>query len=117
MKVLIVGLNPAKCGGSAPSLKNLYKWLDTLELERVSFINLFGDYGNKYEISNAEFIESIAPDYDKVITLGTVVHKYLVAMQISHYSLPHPSPLNRKLNDPIYVHETLEACKNYLSGR
>lgn len=117
MKVLVVGLNPSIKGGNSPTIKNLYKWLDVLQLKYVSFINLYDDYGSHYKTPNQQFIKEISVRYDRVLCLGRVVSNTLRNMDIDCFDLPHPSGLNRQLNNVNYVHERLEACKNYLYRR
>lgn len=86
-------------------------------MKYVSFINLYDGYGNNYEYSNEKLIKNMVDQYDKVLTLGTRVDHSLGDMDVDHFPLPHPSGLNRQINDPKFVHERLEACKNYLYGR
>ena len=37
----------------------------------------------------------------------------LAKININHFKLPHPSGLNRKLNDKVYVQKILSECKEY----
>lgn len=53
---------------------------------------------------------------DAVVALGNVASKRLEKAGIPHFKLPHPSPRNRKLNDPKYIDSELKKCKNYLKG-
>jgi hypothetical protein len=115
LKVLVVGLNPSKKHAKSSTLKNLVKWLDYLNLNTVSFTNLY----HGYEIDSNQSlhqIKDIANEYLKVIALGNQVSSALQSLAIDHFKLPHPSGRNRKLNDHNYVHERLEMCKNYLRG-
>lgn len=112
MKILVIGLNPSKRHGESPSLKRLYSWLDILEVKTVSFTNLYEDY----EINKDRMIDvaELSKDYKKVIALGTNVSDTLCHMGINHFRLPHPSGLNRQLNDTNYVNDLLQSCKLYL---
>lgn len=117
MRVLVVGLNPSRKGGSSSSLKRLYEWMNYLNLEIVSFTNLYEDYEIRKDKSQIDTVRTISKEYDKIIALGQVVSIALSNVDIDCCSLPHPSGLNRKMNDKEYVHKQLEACKNYLYGR
>lgn len=114
MRVLVVGLNPSKLGGSSPSLKRLYMWMDLLNLSIFSFTNLYEGYEIKNQHPTLFKIKDYSKEYDKVICLGQVVSNYLSRMDIDHFRLPHPSGLNRQLNDENLVHEMISSCKNYL---
>lgn len=114
MRVLVVGLNPSKQLKNSPTVKTLNKWLDELDLKMVSFINLYEGWEIDQGDNQRDRIKSMASQFDKVIALGTVVSSSLDLVAVRHFKLPHPSGLNRQLNDQNYVHQQLEACKNYL---
>lgn len=116
MKVLVVGLNPSRKHGNSPTIKTLNKWLDVLELKMVSFINLYEGYEIDQRENQANNIREMCKDYDKVLALGKDVSDTLCHMEISHCRLAHPSGRNRQINNSLYVHEMLKACKNYLYG-
>ncbi len=111
MRLLVVGLTPSRRYGKSPTVKNLKKWLETLEVQYSSFSNLYLYPGDKLSLAS---IISVSSDYSKIIALGNKVSEVLTLAGINHFKMPHPSGLNRKLNDPKYVHEQLQACKNYL---
>ena len=53
--------------------------------------------------------------YDRIVTWGSMVSEYITRLNgYSHYMLPHPSGLNRLLNNPMYVKSKLDGCKRYL---
>lgn len=116
MKILVVGLNPSRKHGKSPTLKALYAWLDYFDVRFVSFINLYEGYEIIGSSSQAAYIRDISKEYDRVLALGQSVSSALSVMDIHHFTLPHPSGLNRQMNDKKYVHDQLEACKNYLRG-
>lgn len=115
MKVLVVGLNPSVKGGKSTTLKNLTEWLNLLNLQYVSFINAYDTYG-KVSISDLKKDELIekSKGYAKVIALGSLASKSLISVGIDHFKLPHPSGLNRQLNNQDFIHSKLNECKEYL---
>ena len=116
--MLVLGLNPSRLGGiRCPTIKNLYKWLDELKLKTISFSNIYNELGkySKQQI-NKDYLNEICPQYDKVLALGQTVGDVLVLLGVSHFRLPHPSGLNRQLNDQRFVHQTLRECNQYLWG-
>jgi uracil-DNA glycosylase len=50
----------------------------------------------------------------KVIALGNNAHKKLKNCGINHFTLPHPSGLNRKINDDNYIKNVLQLAKQYV---
>lgn len=112
MRVLVIGLTPSTKTQHNASLKRLYGWLDLLDQHIVSFTNLY----ESKNISEIEFIKSIHRKYDKILALGNEVSNELNKHGILHFKLPHPSGLNRQLNDEGFVYETIKECKNYLYG-
>lgn len=116
MKVLVVGLNPSKLDGKSPSLKTLNRWLTDLNVMSYSFMNIYQDYQINEKTSQADLIRAYSKSYDKIIALGRTVAVHLDHMEIDHFVMPHPSGLNRLLNDKKFVDLKLQACKNYLEG-
>lgn len=112
MKVLVIGLNPSKKGGTSSSLRKLYSWMDILGLTYVSFINLYEDYEINYKNKKVKYIQEISNEYDRILCLGSEVSKQLKLL--NHFKLPHPSGLNRQLNNPKYVTQKLKECRKYL---
>lgn len=115
MRVLVLGQNPSKRHGKSPALKTLYTWFETLELKCVSFDNIYPGYGQfALKDIQSEYIREISNAYEKIITVGVKAHDVLVLMGIPHFSLPHPSGLNRQLNNLKFVDSKLKECKRYL---
>ena len=50
----------------------------------------------------------------KVVALGKTAEKALTLLRIPHIAMPHPSGLNRKLNDKAYVQEKIDALIKYI---
>ena len=87
--------------------------MDHLKIQRYSFIN-------SSQVKNPTLADLdlntlvLTRDYDKVIALGGFASRALNYLSVRHFMLPHPSPLNRKLNDPKFECAALEKCYNYL---
>lgn len=117
-KILVIGLNPTKLpiprqGGS---VSRFSQWMDRLNINIVSFTNLSPDpYWDGKEIDEP-FLRQSIEGYDKIIVWGNSVSKYVKKMGIEHFVLPHPSPLNRQINDHDFIEQKLKECEEYLSG-
>lgn len=118
MKVLVVGMNPGpkhKDPDMSKSLRKLYEWMDLLNVERFSFCNTFDDVG----ISSMSKVDlkrmcTLTSGYNKIIALGGFVSTVLNKIEVDHFKLPHPSPLNRLLNDKQFERDMLCKCASYL---
>lgn len=109
MTLLIVGLSPSTKFtprlSDNPSLKRLNKWLDILGHKYYSFTNI---------IPESEVYLDPIIDYNTIIALGGKVSDILTKNGIRHFKMPHPSPLNRLLNDKDYEMKCLNECKEWL---
>jgi hypothetical protein len=115
-KVLIVGINPSgKKFRKGCSLDKMNVWMESLGFHHYSFSNVI-PYEGEYRMKDVDidFVKSFAIGYDNVIALGDFVSKVLKKTNIDHYTLPHPSPLNRKLNNKEYEKEVIEECRAWL---
>ena len=92
-----------------PSHKVLMKWADTLGCSNFLLCNSFSEY-DKVCIRNS------MEKANKVIALGLLASERLKKMGIHHHLMPHPSPLNRKLNNPEYVNNMLKEAAEYING-
>ncbi len=116
--IIVIGLNPTKLAvpRKGGAVKRFHEWMDYLALDKVAFTNLSPDpYWDNKTVDLAFLNESIH-HHDKVIAWGPVVSKYLTRMNIEHFTLPHPSPLNRQVNDHIFIRQKLDECKKYLDN-
>ncbi len=117
MKVLVLGLNPSKKGRKAPTLKVLDKWLEHLDVRIVSFDNIYMDYGSfSLKDVDEDYVKNICFNYEKIVSLGEKASHLLRIVGIDHFKLPHPSGLNRQLNNKEYVEKQLNSCYKYLHG-
>lgn len=116
-RILIVGINPSdrKNIEKNSTLHRLEKWMNQLEVGNYSFVNIIsepGDY-NKQDIDYGR-IKDLSEYHNKILALGNFVSEALSKVGINHYKLPHPSPLNRKLNDKEFESRVLVECGKYL---
>jgi uracil-DNA glycosylase len=120
-KILIVGMNPSKSravyNGSA--LSRLRKWTTELDLQFFTFINLSNDmnWDRKFDTIDKDFVCTSVEECDIIIALGTMVSAYLKRLGYKeHFVLPHPSPLNRQINDQQYIDMKLSECRRYINA-
>lgn len=116
MTVLVIGLNPGRVGkiqGSA--LSRLFYWMSRCDVQYFSFINLSQQPG-KFDHSTADIdlISSLAKNYDRVITLGAIVDSVMTKCGVEHMAMPHPSGLNRLLNDRDFECRMITECREWL---
>ena len=117
--IMIVGINPSsgKPNKTSATIKRLNSWADTLGIDYYSFTNVIHQTGAyKQSLVDKETLLCYIKDYKKVIALGPLVSKTLNRLGIDHYTMPHPSPLNRQLNDREYEVMKLEECKKFMES-
>ena len=73
---------------------------------------------NKAEIEEGkealkEFIQYFNPH--RIVSIGKVPAKVLTQMGLEFYEMPHPSGLNRKLNDKEWAEEKIKGLRHYIS--
>ena len=119
-ELLIIGHSPSpssKVRESNPTLKRLDRWLDACDVGIYSFTNL--QPSSSLSIKNLEINKTLfhkmVKNYRKVITLGKEVKHYTNKMGYNFYELPHPSPLNRNLNDKKYEKSVIKGLQIYLN--
>ena len=100
-KILIVGINPSSAKA------------DKL-CQSINCIGRPGPYTHRDV--EYEFLQECSEGYDKVLALGGFPSKALNKIGVEHFTLPHPSGLNRKLNDKEYERQILEKCSEYLKA-
>lgn len=89
--------------------------MEALGFNHYSFSNVI-PYEGEYKMKDVDvdFVKSFTNGYDKVIALGGFASRALSRAGVDHYVLPHPSPLNRKLNDREYEKRVIEECREWL---
>ena len=134
-RVVFIGSNPSiKSAKLTPfwrdtnSSKVLKSWLEHLQDEEdVSFYNVSDtptENNRPLKVSeikaNLQLLKYKLDTYSlykvpiKVVALGKTAEKALTLLHIPHFAMPHPSGLNRKLNDKAYVGEKLKALIEFI---
>ncbi len=124
--MLIVGANPSKHNLSrfipfigSKSDKMLTEWVNFLELDDYTTVNASDRIlkkGERLKIGDfdLERLLAKAKEYDMIIVLGKDAAKACDLLQLTYEYLPHPSPLNRVLNNKVMLnlrlHELKEKC-------
>jgi hypothetical protein len=118
MRIIIVGINPAK---GSPRIKGtlsrLAFWMDAASVRHWSFTNcIFTPGSYSYKDVDYKYLSQCVAGYNKVVALGKFPSKALSELGINHHMLPHPSRLNRKLNDAEYEKYQVKLYKEYIHG-
>lgn len=137
-KILLVGSNPSQSANSTAAFdmssksgKTLREWILKADLHDYIFYNVANKPTpknrplKKSEIvialpaleNNIKWQESFYKEPIYVIAIGKTAAKALTLLHMPFYEMPHPSGLNRKLNDPAYLEEKIKGLKEYLSGK
>ena len=96
-------------------MHRLSEWMTFLGYDTYCFSNVISYEGNYTQRDvDLDFVRESTRGRDTIIALGGFVSKTLQRAGIDHVSLPHPSPLNRKLNDKKYERAVLEDMRNYI---
>ena len=139
MVVLFIGSNPSQKSttiipfwANTNSSKILNSWIDKVKeqvnVEEVHCLNVanYPTPGNrplkmpeiKAELDRLAYdiygLRGINPD--KVVALGKTAQTALTLLHIPHYAMPHPSGLNRQLNDPKFVEEKINGLVEFLTS-
>ena len=119
--IYFIGDKPSKCNINTEvafvgtrSYKTLLEWIHRMNLS-INNICLFNadDFIRKV---NKEEILTIH-EHDQIVALGREASIALDKAVLPHLRIPHPSGLNRKLNDPREVNRFLKECKEYVLQR
>jgi len=92
------------------SYKTLLNWIYRMNLN-INDITLYNvdSFVNQLQQNKLELDED-----DQVVALGKEAAIILNKHIIPHLKIPHPSGLNRKLNDTEFVNGFLKECKVYV---
>jgi len=100
------------------SYKTLLSWIADMELDITHIALANQDYLVVNELGCILYHNSTVGKKrrTKVVTLGSAAAKKAQDLGLQSFALPHPSGLNRKLNDKQRLSEELERCKTWLKG-
>ena len=113
-KVLIIGHSPAKKNIlNSPTMKKLHRWLDECCIDTYAFTNLCPE--PKQKLTQQDTYVPSTFGHDKIIALGGEVSKFLNRIGVQHFAAPHPSPLNRNLNNISFEKKFIKQLKEYVA--
>lgn len=131
MKIVFVGSNPSAAANSATpfdvstsSGRILMGWIAAAELTDTQQINVanYVTENNrplkmseiKSRISDVKIqLEILIANGYRPVALGKTATRALELTKLPFLEMPHPSGLNRKLNDLTYVGEQIERLRRY----
>lgn len=132
-RILFIGSNPSiKSSSTLPfwedskSRSILNSWISRTSLDNgyvIHFENVSNhptENNRPLNVSEIRFnldrINTIIKDrnFYRIVALGNTASKALTLLRVKHYSLPHPSGLNRKLNDKNFVEEMIKGLIEYI---
>jgi uracil-DNA glycosylase family 4 len=132
MRVLLVGSNPSAASKSqnpfclsTKSGRTLAHWVSICPIYGfISYCNVVSTATqNNRPLTTQEIkdslsmfkskIDVILPD--KIVALGKTAEKALTLLGYDFYAMPHPSGLNRKLNDKDYIEEKIKGLRDYIN--
>lgn len=58
-------------------------------------------------------INMVSPD--KIVAVGKTAAKALTLLRLEFFELPHPSGLNRQLNDPKFIEEKIKKLAEFIN--
>lgn len=119
-RVLVVGCNPGaplRDASRVPrgsALARLGEWVGRAGLPYVSFVNCFYETG-RYSMRRVEwdFLRDCVAcgEHETVVALGGFPSQVLTRLGVEHVRVPHPSGLNREVNDPRAVRRAVRALR------
>lgn len=132
IKIIFLGSNPSQRSicikpfwRDTKSMQVISNWLDMLNLgeEEIYFMNVSDTpTPNNRPLKISEIraslpmlsnkINDVIPE--KIIALGKTAEKALTLLCIPHYAMPHPSPVNRQLNNQQFVDSKINGLIKYL---
>jgi hypothetical protein len=121
-RLLVVGMNPSSYVGPerrSLALSRLGEWMNYVGVRHFSFVNASPNAG-KFRMRDVQWDvinDCLKSKYHAVVAIGNVASRVLERLSVDHFSLPHPSGLNRKLNDADYVERVLRECRDYVRER
>jgi len=133
MKLLLVGSNPSNASSnnnpfdeSTNSGKVLSKWLSwTRGWSSIQFVNVSDTKSQDNKpLRKSEIVEALPSleskilkfNPDKIVALGKTASMALTLLRLPFFEMPHPSGMNRQLNDPKFIAQKLEELQQYVKS-
>lgn len=97
------------------SYKTFVNWLADMHID-ITRVRIFNQSDRPFSKKQIRLLnEKINTGELKIIALGQKAMTYLNSLDIPEFFvLPHPSGLNRKLNDKQALKETLDSCQSFV---
>ena len=118
--IYFIGDKPSNCNidpriafVGTNSYKTLLNWIHRMNLS-INDIMLFNSDMFVKQINEKKVVIN---EEDQIVALGKEASIFLDNEIIPHLRIPHPSGLNRSLNDPQLVNKFLKECKAYVLQR
>ena len=106
----------------------LNSWLDKLHISTVYFTNVYNwSTPNNRPLTKSQIVLALPSLKDyidfyqengfgkiKLVAVGKTAGIALTLLGVPFFELPHPSGLNRQLNDPNFIEEKLKDLKLFL---
>lgn len=118
-RVIFIGMQPSKARFRRNCAMDRFgAWVDTLGLRFVSFHNAIIDPDLAQRPSSVDYdlLRESVHNYSYVVALGNLASTALKRIDVDHFKMPHPSPLNRLLNDRSYEQSMLYELRSYVYG-
>lgn len=110
--ILLIGDAPSACTDPGQAFKGakceqrLLQWVDYIRGHEWYIII------NRVEPDFNVYVAMAVAEGDPIVALGQNASKALY--DIPHYKLPHPSGVNRQLNDIGFIRQKLDECKEFV---
>jgi uracil-DNA glycosylase len=134
-KVIFVGSNPSNASPDLSAFnentrsgKILKEWINKADIGEVVSINVSDEKTIDNKALTKSEIESLSYDLEnkvrhhmiqgaKVVALGNTAAQALGYTNLDFLKLPHPSGLNRQLNDEKFVEQKIQELKDFVHGK
>lgn len=135
-KVLFIGSNPSQSANSnaafdmsSKSGKKLREWLLDAGVHNAIFYNVANrPTPNNRALQKKEIVAALPAlknhiEWERsfwkediyVVAVGKTAVTALTLLRLDFYEMPHPSGLNRKLNDPCYIMDKIKGLNEYIN--
>jgi len=130
LTILFIGSNPSHTASSTEAFTEdtvsgriLRSWIEGIS-GTILFDNIVSQItennrplnSNEMALASVSLLERIKRiNPDRLVALGKSASNTLQKLNLKFFEMPHPSGLNRKLNDKAYCDEKLSALKQYCS--